>query len=397
MSSSATRTLMGALTVAVLAGIVFFSLSMFAGGFGTTVPVTVVTERVGLVMNPKAKVQMHGVQVGQVESIETRRDGKAVLHLAMDPQELKDIPGNVNVDITSSTVFGAKHVDFVAPSDPSSKPLLAGQQLDADHVTVEINTVFQQLTSVLKAIDPIKLNQTLAAFSGAVNGRGEKLGQTVVDLDHLLEKLDPSLENISRDLELAPVGLNAYADVAPDLVDILDHTTKLGDTLVDQQENLDKFLVSAAGLADVGNDVVGQNRQGLADDLRMLVPTTDLTNQYHDGLRCGLQGIFPLFKTTPLDEPGVKTTASFTFGVERYRYPQDLPKVAAKGGPHCQDMMLPTVPVGKFPPFLVADVGANPWKYGNQGLLRNSDGIKEALFGPLQGPPRNSAQIGMPG
>jgi len=59
--------------------------------------------------------------------------------------------------------------------------------------------------------------------------------------------------------------------------------------------------------------------------------------------------------------------------------------------------MLPVVPVGKFPPFLVADVGADPWKYGNQGWLANSDALKQALFGPISGPPRNSAQVGMPG
>jgi phospholipid/cholesterol/gamma-HCH transport system substrate-binding protein len=71
--------------------------------------------------------------------------------------------------------------------------------------------------------------------------------------------------------------------------------------------------------------------------------------------------------------------------------------VAAKSGISCKDQMLPVIPNGKRPPFLVADVGSNPWKYGNQGVLLNSDALKQALFGPIEGPPRNSAQIGMPG
>jgi ABC-type transporter Mla subunit MlaD len=301
------------------------------------------------------------------------------------------------VNITSSTVFGAKFVELVAPPNPSTHPLAKGQQLDAQHVTVEINTVFQQLTSVLKAIDPIKLNQTLAAISGALNGRGEKLGQTVTDLDRFLQKINPSLDNINRDLEVAPVALNAYADAAPDLVDVLDNTTKLSNTVVDQQKNLDAFLISAIGLANTGNDVIGTNRQALTDDLRMLVPTTALTSQYQENLRCGLQGVIPFLRVPPLDRPGVKVETNFTFGVERYRYPQDLPKVAAKSGPSCKDQHLPVVPNNFRPPFLVADVGANPWAYGNQGILLNSDGLKEALFGPIDGPPRNSAQIGQPG
>jgi ABC-type transporter Mla subunit MlaD len=250
---------------------------------------------------------------------------------------------------------------------------------------------------VLKAIDPIKLNQTLAAISGALNGRGEKLGQTVSDFDSLLKKLNPSLDNISRDFEVAPVALNAYGEMAPDLVDILDNTSKVSNTLIDEQNNLDVFLMSAIGLADTGNDVIGTNRQALTDDLRMLLPTTALTSQYQENLRCGIQGLIPFIHTPPFDRAGVSVLTNFTFGVERYRYPQDLPKVAAKSGPSCKDQHLPVVPNNFRPPFLVADVGANPWAYGNQGLLLNSDALKQLLFGPIAGPPRNTAQIGMPG
>jgi phospholipid/cholesterol/gamma-HCH transport system substrate-binding protein len=397
VASSTVRPLAGLATIVAIAAIVFFSIGMFRGGFGTTIPVTVVSERAGLVMNPEAKVKMRGVQVGQVDSIETRSDGKAVLHLAMDPNELANIPGNVDVDITSSTVFGAKFVELVEPEQPSSQPLQKGQQLDAQHVTVEINTVFQQLTSVLHAIDPVKLNQTLAAFSGALNGRGEKLGQTVTDFKNLLVKLNPSLDNISRDLEVAPVALNAYADAAPDLISILDNTVTASNTLVDQEKNLDSFLVSAIGLADTGNDVLGTNRQPLTDLLHMLAPTTALSSQYSENLGCAVKGLSAFIHGSPQPRPGVTTTASFTLGIERYRYPQDLPKVAAKSGPSCKDQLLPIVPVNKFPPFMVADVGANPWKYGNQGVLANSDALKQALFGPVDGPPRNGAQVGMPG
>lgn len=397
MSSSVARPLAGLLTVAVLAGIVFFAVGMFRGGFGTTVPVTVVSERAGLVMNPEAKVKMRGVQVGQVESIETRPDGTAVLHLAMDPDQIGDIPENVTADITSSTVFGAKFVEFNAPPDPSTTPLAKGQQIDAQHVTVEINTVFQQLTAVLKAIDPVQLNETLAAISGALHGRGEKLGQTVTDFSQLLDRINPSLANVNRDLELAPAAISGYADTAPDLVNIIENTTKVSETLVDQEQNLDTFLMSGIGLADVGNDVVGANRQSLTDVMHMLVPTLRTASQYQENLRCGLQGLIPFVHTAPLDRPGVDVTANFTLGVERYRYPQDLPKVAAKSGPSCKDQRLPVVPNNFRPPFLVADVGANPWAYGNQGWLLNSDGLKQALFGPIDGPPRNTAQIGMPG
>jgi hypothetical protein len=69
--------------------------------------------------------------------------------------------------------------------------------------------------------------------------------------------------------------------------------------------------------------------------------------------------------------------------------------VAATGGPQCQD--LPVVPFDAAPPFVIADTGANPQEYGNAQLLWNSDGLKQLLYGPIDGPPRNTMQINQPG
>ena len=55
------------------------------------------------------------------------------------------------------------------------------------------------------------------------------------------------------------------------------------------------------------------------------------------------------------------------------------------------------LPFNDFPPKVIMDVGTNPYKYGNQGLLLNSDALKQFLFGPIDGPPRNTAQFGQPG
>ncbi len=154
-------------------------------------------------------------------------------------------------------------------------------------------------------------------------------------------------------------------------------------------------MISTIGLADLGHDVVGTNRQALTDVMHLLVPTTDLTNEYHTALTCGLRGMFPLAKQPPTTVPGLEVLAGLSLGSERYRYPQNLPKVAAKGGPQC-DHELP-LPYNTYPPFDVTNVGANPWQYGNQSNLLNSDALKQLLYGPIDGPPRNTSQLGQPG
>jgi phospholipid/cholesterol/gamma-HCH transport system substrate-binding protein len=387
--------LAGLAAVIVMAGIVIVAIMMFRGDYTTSQPLTVLSQRAGLVMNPGAKVELLGVQVGRVASIDTLPNDQAAIRLEMDPSQLAEIPANVRVDIASPTVFGAKSVDLTPPADPSPQMLRPGQVLDANHVTVELNTTFQQLTSVLSKIQPEKLNATLGAISAALDGRGEKFGQTLSDLDHLFVKLNPSLDNLNHDLEVAPAVLNAYADASPDLVSTADNAVRLSKTIVDEQHDLDAILVSSTGLANIGNDVLGTNTGPLTDALHLLLPTTALTDRYNAALTCGLAGLNVMASGPPLQMPGVVITTGFQAGVERYRYPSNLPKVAATGGPQCG--MLPRVPFLARPPFVVGDTGSNPGQYGNQGLLLNSDGLKNFLFGPLDGPPRNSAQIGMPG
>lgn len=389
------RPLAGLATVIAAAAVLALAVTQFRGGFTQTVPVTVVAGRAGLMMNPGAKVKLHGAPVGSVAYIQDRPDGQADIHLALDPSRLQLIPANVLVNIVATTAFGAKFIQLIPPESPSPQRLRAGQVLDAGRVTVEINSVFQQLTSVLAKVDPAKLNETLGAMATALNGRGARLGQMFSDLNAFLGKFEPSLPNLSHDIDAMADVSSAYADAAPDLITVADRTTRISQTLVDEQQNLDALLISSIGLADLGNDVLGANREKLTEVTHLLVPTTDLTNEYHQALTCSLKGMFPLALQPPTQVPGLEVLGGITLGAERYRFPKNLPKVAARGGPQC-DHELPLA-YNTFPPFDVADIGANPWQYGQQGILLNSDGLKQFLYGPLDGPPRNTAQIGQPG
>ena len=122
-------------------------------------------------------------------------------------------------------------------------------------------------------------------------------------------------------------------------------------------------------MADIGNEVIGGNRQALSDTLRVLVPTTTLQG-------CITRCWAAPSAVSSRSSKGINQyshilfNASLTLGVERYRWPEDLPKVAATTGGRsfCKELGLPNVPAEFRPPFLVADTGSNPFKYGNQGL-----------------------------
>ncbi|RZL62947.1 MAG: MCE family protein, partial [Rhodococcus sp. (in: high G+C Gram-positive bacteria)] len=54
---------------AAIVGVIALSVASFNQVFVARVPITVIAERAGLVMDPGARVKMAGVTVGSVESI----------------------------------------------------------------------------------------------------------------------------------------------------------------------------------------------------------------------------------------------------------------------------------------------------------------------------------------
>ncbi|WP_254849293.1 MCE family protein [Mycobacterium sp. GA-1841] len=388
------RPLAGFATVAALIGVLALAVSLFRGDFRQGMPVTVLSHRAGLVLNAGAKVKLHGVQIGRVTAIETRPDGQAAIHLALDESHVHLVPANVLVEIASPTAFGAKAVELRDPEHPVSQRISAGQVIGARHVMVEINTLFEQLTTLLDHVPPDKLNETLSTLGSALSGRGHRIGQTIDDFDAFLAATEPALPALSHDLAVAPTVFGTYVDAAPEFLTTIDNVTRISNSIIDERHHLDAFLLSTIGLAQSGTSMLSENRQSLADALHLLVPTTHLTNEYNAALHCQLTAMAYMSKWQPLRIPGAEVIAGLTAGQERYRYPGDLPKVAAKGGPHCEDLPVPFL--GR-PRWVVADTGSNPWKYGNQNILLNTDGLKQWLFGPLDGPPRNTAQIGQPG
>ncbi|WP_333619756.1 MlaD family protein, partial [Dietzia sp.] len=89
------RAVAGIVLVLVIALLVGGALARFFGVFQPTVPVSVVSDRAGLVMDRDAKVRARGVEIGRVADI-SRENGKAVLHLDLDPELIRSVPANAS-------------------------------------------------------------------------------------------------------------------------------------------------------------------------------------------------------------------------------------------------------------------------------------------------------------
>lgn len=371
--------------VLVIVAVVAISLTMFFGGFIPEKHVAVIAPRSGLVMDPDAKVKFRGAQIGRVGSVESE-NGQVRLELDLDPGLMGLVPGNALVDIRSTTVFGAKYVNFVEPADPAGR-LEPGQVLRGESVTVEFNTLFERLTEVLEMVEPAKLNATLTALGTALQGRGDELGNLLVDADRLLREINPSIPALRHDFQAGAAVANLYADTAPELLRTVDNATALSGTLVENEQNFDALLLDTIGLADTTGAVLTENEQNLGTALELLRPTTELLDTYKPTLYCVVRG---LAKAMPLAEdlfggrnPGASFNASFMYGAEAYQYPNDLPKVNATGGPRCEGV-LDRVP-GSHADYVVTDTSeVNPFIPSTR-IYQNHPTVFEFLFGSLPG------------
>ncbi len=362
------------------------SLTMFFGGFTPSVEVTVSAPRSGLVLDPDAKVKVRGVQIGRVAGIDRTADGTN-LRLALNPDLLHLVPANSTVDIRSTTVFGAKYINFVIPQQPAAKSLQPGALLAADQVTVEFNTLFQHLSDVLADVQPEKLSATLTALGTALQGRGESLGQLLADSDAYLREINPMLPTLQRDLNTTAAVSNLYADVSGDLLRTVDGATVSSRTLTESESDIDSLLANITGLADTTGAVLRDNEAQINTALELLRPTGELLNGYKEALFCLIGGSA---KALPLGEAvfgggqeGVALNAGFMYGSPPYTYPNDLPKVNATGGPRCAGL-LDRVP-DSHSDYVVTDTSEGHPYTPSTKLQTDAPKVFQVLFAGLPG------------
>lgn len=321
----------------LIGGLVALTAGSFSGKFQTFIPLTLVADRAGLVMEDGAKVKLRGVQVGSVSSIGT--DVKsAQLQLKMRPDAFKYLPSNLEAEIKSTTAFGSKYVDLIVPDHPSPAPLKPGAVLHSRNVTVEVNTVFENLQSVVRALDPAKLNSILSAFAQSVRGKGDRIGHAITDANNLLLTVNPRMESIHRDWQLFGKTTAIYSDAAQDILSILDSATTTSKTITDDDRSLDQLLLSAIGVSQTGINVIGRNEPNMVRSMNLLDPTLALLQKYSPTYTCLFQGAQWYVDHGGREALGgngysVILDAALLFGDDPYRYPKNLPKVNATGGP----------------------------------------------------------------
>ncbi len=365
--------LAGLVLLLITALVLTLTWLQFRGAFEERVQLTVVAERAGLAMDPGSKVTFNGVPIGRLAEagvITVDDVPKAQLTLDVEPKYLALIPSNVQAELRTTTVFGNKYISFLSPEDPAASRLVAGSTIQASGTTTEFNTLFETIMGIAEQVDPVKLNQTLTAAAQALDGLGDKFGQSLVDGNQILGELNPRMPQIRRDVTGLADLADVYSEASPDLWDGLANAVTTARALNDERGNIDAALMSAVGFGNTGADIFERGGPYLVRGAEDLLPTGKLLDYYSPQLLCTIRNYHDaapkLAGALGGNGYSLLTRSSVLGAGNAYVFPDNLPRVNAKGGPGGRPGCWQPITRDLWPmPYLVMDTGASLAPYNH--------------------------------
>ncbi|HYO01459.1 MAG TPA: MCE family protein [Mycobacterium sp.] len=365
----------GLILLLIVAVVVALVWTQFRGGFSDPEKLTLISSRSGLSMDPGSKVTFNGVEIGRVAgvaAINQNGEPKAKVTLDVDRQFIKLIPANVDAQIKATTVFGNKYIAFSSPKNPSGK-LQPSTPIDVSGVTTEFNTLFETVVSVAEKVDPIKLNQTLTAAAQALDGLGDRFGESIENGNTILADVNPLLPRLRQDTQRLADVADIFSAAGPDLFDGLENAVTTAKTLNDEQGNIDQALMASVGFGNTAGEVFEKSGPYLVRSSADLVPTSALLDEYSPMLFCTIRNyhdVEPKIASSLGGNGYSLNTHSEVLGAGNpYVYPDNLPRVNAHGGPEGRPGCWQPVTRDLWPnPYLVMDTGASIAPYNHIGL-----------------------------
>lgn len=333
-----TRRLLGTAFIGMLCFLLWLTYAFYAKVFTDTVDVKLQTSHIGLQLNRHADVKLRGIIVGEVRDVSTDGDF-ATVHLALKPDQVKEISSQVSARILPKTLFGEKYVALVPPTGAEGRAIRAGDVISRDKtaVGIEIEKVLNDALPLLQAVDPADLNATLNTLATALEGRGEEIAGTLTQLDSYLKKLNPNVPNLIAALTRLTQVSQLYGEVTPDLVRALRNLTITGNTVVEKEKQLQTFFADVQTFSATGNTFLKENEDRVIRLGEVSRPVLDLLEKYSPQLPCFLKVMTdtaPILNDTFRDGALHINLELITNQPTPYQ-PNELPKYRDRRGPTC--------------------------------------------------------------
>ncbi len=281
-------------------GIVFICLvllgmwltyAVFTKQFTEYEEVTLKTSNVGLQLPIRGDVKVRGVLVGEVLDAEPNADDGVDVTLGIYPDKVDDVPADVSGLIVPKTLFGEKYVSLIVPDGSSYQPIKADAVIERTEVATEVEEVLADLHPLLTAVKPEDLNLTLTAIATALEGRGSELGENLETVDSYLKRINPQIPALVEDLRLTAEVSDIYADILPEIGQILDDTIVTIGTLEEKEASFRDLLVDIRSFSDTARAFLAANADRLERFGEISTAQLEVLSRYSTEFPCLAKGI----------------------------------------------------------------------------------------------------------
>jgi phospholipid/cholesterol/gamma-HCH transport system substrate-binding protein len=385
------RRLLGLGMIGLVVALLALCVAFYNKVFTPSVPVTMHIDQVDNSFLPQAEVRLRGVTVGTVTSVVTE-GREAVVSMALEPAQVRYIPRNVTAQLLPKTLFGERYVALEVPPSPSPERIRSGDVISRDRSgsAVEVEQLFNNLLPLLQAVRPADLANTLGALNQALTGRGEQLGQTLVQLHDYLSKFNVALPELTEDIKALPQVTDTYSAAAPDLIQALSNLTTTSNTLVERQDDFSTLYSTVTDASDDLYDFLKDNKQNLINLVHVARPTLELLARYSPEYVCFFNQVADA--VGPIDQvlgkgtnrPAVNITLEVAAARGPYEPHKDEPDFTDDRGPRCYPK---TVPQVQYPGGPFQDGSSHQPASGQASRLGALAGALPSLPNPAQPPP----------
>jgi phospholipid/cholesterol/gamma-HCH transport system substrate-binding protein len=297
---------LGLLYLALIVGLVGLSIAIYQKKFTPVVLVSLKADHTGNALQDGSDVKERGIIVGSVRSVQVDSgpDGGCVnqqvscvtVELALSPSHVNEIPKNVTARILPKTIFGEQYVSLQVPQNKQSH-IEAGDTIPQDRSqgALETEKVLGDLLPLLQAVKPAELNATLTALATALQGRGAKLGDTLVQLDTYLKGLNPHTKQLVDDLGKLGQVSDEYNSVAPDLFQTIDNLQTSAHTVIAEKQSVANLFDTATNTSDVLRGFLADNEQNMITVVDTSAKVYSLLAEYSPESTCMFAALTKLY------------------------------------------------------------------------------------------------------
>ncbi|MGI5407906.1 MCE family protein [Streptomyces chartreusis] len=238
---------------------------------------------------PQSAVKVNDVTVGAVEKVELDGWHARVRLRVADSVEL---PANAIAELRQTSMLGEKYVALSRPTDTTP----VGRLKDGDAIPLsrsgrnpEIEEVLSALSALLNGGGVAQLKTITVELNKALEGRENRVGSLLKELNVFLGGLDEQKQDIVRALKAVDRLAKRLSREKSTIAAAVDAMPPALKVLADQRRDLTRMLTSLSKLGKTGTRVVNASHDDTVANLRQLRPILQQLNKAGDDLPNSLE------------------------------------------------------------------------------------------------------------